>query len=182
MILRILMIRMSVLPGTAMIGAFFLHALYAKDMMESLHKNGGFSKITMEEAQSISKDPHVVFIDARSAEEYTSGHIPQSICLPHASFAEIYPLIQQALSQKATLITYCEGERCGLSEHLRERLSREGFQDVRVLSGGWLAWLAQGLPREVGEPSWKKGSMGLPSRDAGGNVPTMLPGRKIPIA
>ncbi|MBI2877650.1 MAG: rhodanese-like domain-containing protein [Candidatus Tectomicrobia bacterium] len=173
---------MSVLLGTAMIGAFFLHALYAKDMMASLHKNGAFSRITIEEAQAITQDPNVVFIDARSAEEYASGHIPQSICLPHASFAEIYPLIQQALSPKATLITYCEGERCGLSDHLRERLSREGFKDVRVLSGGWLAWRDKGLPWEIGEPSWKKGSMRLPSRGAGGNAPRMLLGRKIPMA
>lgn len=132
------------------VGLYLFHAGDSKGQETAL------KKITLDEAKILIKNSSVLFIDARSAEEFALGHIPNSLSLPNESYEQVYPLVKKTLAGKKTLITYCGGESCGLSELLGKRLAEEGFRDVRIFFGGWPAWLKEGLPIETGKASWKE--------------------------
>ena len=49
------------------------------------------------------------------------------------------------------IVVYCEGGDCQSSLLQAKRLSDEGFQDIRVMTGGWAEWKRTGLPAEKGD-------------------------------
>jgi rhodanese-related sulfurtransferase len=50
--------------------------------------------------------------------------------------------------RERTVVVYCEGGDCQSSLHLARRLHDKGFEDIRVLTGGWDEWKKAGLPEE----------------------------------
>ncbi len=82
-----------------------------------------------------------LFIDARSREQYASGHIPGAISFPLEEI-DASQLSLENLSSGRRIVTYCENRGCGLSVDLAVLLSELGFTEVYFFPGGWEAWRA----------------------------------------
>jgi rhodanese-related sulfurtransferase len=89
-----------------------------------------------------------LFVDARSAADYSAGHIAGAVNLPDQQFDEHIGPFLEATAADTRIITYCDGESCPLSERLAEKLSFAGFEKVFHLKNGWGEWKARGLPVE----------------------------------
>lgn len=99
-------------------------------------------------AKEIYDKGHVLFVDARSQNNYEQGHIPGAVSLPLGQFDEMIEsfLGKHALDQP--MVTYCSGRTCEDSHHLARLLLEAGFTDVRVFIDGFPGWEAEGYPVE----------------------------------
>ena len=68
--------------------------------------------ISIEEARALFLTNGAVFIDARPAEAYRSGHIQGALNLPPDNFEESLPDIMEQVPPDSLIITYCDGENC----------------------------------------------------------------------
>src|SRR4030095_4093404 len=100
-------------------------------------------------------DPNMKIIDARSAQDYTTGHVPGVVLLPNGAFRstrgvpdactpEEFAVTAGALGVRATDTVVCyDGTGGGRTWWV---FARFGHQDVRFLNGGFRQWTASGHP------------------------------------
>lgn len=83
----------------------------------------------------------ILWVDARSASEFASSHIPDAIPLSLDDWdSQIVELLAH-WQPGMRVIVYCDDRACGSSRTVAEKLRREyQFDDVRILHGGWSAW------------------------------------------
>ena len=99
-------------------------------------------------AKEIYDKGHVLFVDARSQDNYEEGHISGAVSLPLGEFDE---KIESFLSKHALdqpMVTYCSGRTCEDSHKLARLLLEAGFTDLRVFIDGFPGWEAEGYPVE----------------------------------
>ncbi len=89
------------------------------------------------------------FVDARGAAAYAQGHIPKAVHLPPVGHVDARSTLQE-LRKHETVIVYGEGSGCNLANGVADRLTSEGFKDVRILEGSWREWQDEGGPAESG--------------------------------
>jgi rhodanese-related sulfurtransferase len=86
------------------------------------------------------KDPSLLWVDARSQEDFDRGHIPCAIHFEIGAFdASLAPLVA-AWTSTTKIVVYCSSTECGVSRDLALRLRRAGFPQTWYLHGGWSAW------------------------------------------
>ncbi len=106
--------------------------------------------IPLAEAEKLFTEKRAVFFDARSREEYESGHISGARSLPWHDVDQQFIEATEDISLDTAIITYCDGETCNLSHDLAMFLKAMGFSNVRVLVNGWTVWQESRLPVEKG--------------------------------
>ena len=79
-----------------------------------------------------------------------AGHIAGALSLPMEEFDDHFPQIAPMLTPELTIITYCDGQECELSERLMVRLRELGYHNVRHLVNGWTEWHTAGLLTHMG--------------------------------
>ncbi len=104
-----------------------------------------FQEVTIEEAQDHFNE--AIVIDARSEENFQSGHIPGAINIPVKNFDSYIDKIFE-LPQNKLIIIYCEGIHCNLSHQLAEKLQTFGFKNLWIMYEGIEGWLKRNLPME----------------------------------
>lgn len=104
--------------------------------------------IAFEDAQVLFLDRGAVFVDARPVESFLMGHIEGARSLPWHDFDSRFSEVMSDLPLDSIIITYCDGENCGLSRELALALSAKGYQRVHVLLDGWRLWQEYNLPFE----------------------------------
>jgi rhodanese-related sulfurtransferase len=109
--------------------------------------------ISMDVAEKLFFTDAAVFIDARSEEDYTRGHIQNARSLPWHEVDLRFMGVTEALDLEMPIVTYCDGETCELSHDLALFLRDAGFLNTRVLVNGWTLWQQAGLPVESGSRS-----------------------------
>lgn len=82
----------------------------------------------------------VLWVDARSADDYRADHIPGAILLNLESWDELLPNFLDQWSPDKKVVVYCSAATCELSHEVAERLRKSGITSVFVLKGGWEAW------------------------------------------
>ena len=107
--------------------------------------------VSLQEIKTQFRNQTAVFLDARSAEDYTRGHIKGARSLPWQDVDQFFIDVTQDLELETPIITYCDGETCKLSHELAVYLIDMGFMNVRVLVNGWSVWQTAGLPVETME-------------------------------
>ncbi len=107
------------------------------------------SRISFQEAEKLCSACTAAFIDARSASDYAAGHITNAIHLPPAGHPDEAAALA-SLAGSRIVVVYDGDPSCRLAEGVARRLKARGFQDVRVLSGAWPAWVAAGGPGASG--------------------------------
>jgi rhodanese-related sulfurtransferase len=83
---------------------------------------------------------NVLWVDARSADEYETEHVPGAILLNLESWDQLFPKFLDRWSQDKKVVVYCSAAACELSREVAERLRKSGVPSVFVLKGGWEAW------------------------------------------
>lgn len=87
-------------------------------------------------------DHNIVILDVRSEDEYNAGHVANAINVSHDTVAE--KLSQLAQYKDKTVVVYCRsGRRAGVAEDI---LTKNGFNNLRHLTGDMNAWLEAKLP------------------------------------
>ncbi|MBW1643386.1 MAG: rhodanese-like domain-containing protein [Deltaproteobacteria bacterium] len=107
--------------------------------------------ISLSEAAKLFTEKTVIFIDARSDEDFREGHIQGAKSLSWQDVDQRFVEIAENISPDVTIITYCDGETCKLSHDLALFLIDMGFKDVRVLVNGWSVWQEGNMPVEGDE-------------------------------
>jgi rhodanese-related sulfurtransferase len=96
-------------------------------------------RIELRRTRELLKDG-ALFVDARRTEDFEHGHIPGAINVPPDASRSDRARRLANRSKAAPLVVYCESAQCPYAGLLARRLSREGFGNVSVFAGGWLAW------------------------------------------
>lgn len=85
----------------------------------------------------------VVWVDARSGDDYSQAHIPGAVLLNEDDWDALLPELLAVWEPDRRTVVYCSSEACQASESVAERLRTEvGLDDVYTLKGGWEAWQA----------------------------------------
>jgi rhodanese-related sulfurtransferase len=83
----------------------------------------------------------VIWVDARSGQEYRKDHIPSAIELNVDNFESNLPHLLELWQPGCRVVVYCDTLQCDSSHEMAERLTGEvGLSDVYVLYGGWASW------------------------------------------
>jgi rhodanese-related sulfurtransferase len=84
----------------------------------------------------------VVLLDVRSAKEYNEGHIDGAINISYDNIADNLSKLEKY--KNSTVVVYCRsGRRAGIAEEL---LSKNGFKNLRHLTGDMNGWLEAKRP------------------------------------
>lgn len=103
--------------------------------------------ISVAEANRLSNTPPVLWIDARSAEAFTHGHIPGAIRLTENEWESLLLPVMETWTPGQPVIVYCDQETCNASAAVAARLQRElPIETIYVLKGGWSAWQQANQP------------------------------------
>jgi rhodanese-related sulfurtransferase len=99
-------------------------------------------------AKEIFDNGNVLFVDARSQDNYEDGHIPGAVSLPVGQFDELIGSFLDRHAPDRPIVTYCSGRTCEDSHHLAQLLSELEFDNVRIFIDGFPGWEAEGYPIE----------------------------------
>ena len=102
-------------------------------------------EITAEEAWRLYRDG-IVFVDARTEEEYREGHIPEAISLPESQGPEGTAALAERLGRGRLVVIYCRSIECDEAHLLARALKEAGMENVVVFAGGIEGWEAAGYP------------------------------------
>jgi rhodanese-related sulfurtransferase len=100
-----------------------------------------FTRLNVQEAKD-KIDNGAQIIDVRTPGEYSGGHVPGSINIPHMSILAQ----KEKLAADKQLVFICQvGQRSALA---CEFAAAAGFKDLYNVEGGTEAWIKAGLPVE----------------------------------
>ncbi|HEK85570.1 MAG: rhodanese-like domain-containing protein [Candidatus Saccharicenans sp.] len=108
----------------------------------------GLVFISLPEAEELWSNRQAIFIDSRSASEYSRGHIPGAISIPLEEVQRGNEEILKILEPPEALVIYCEAGDCQTSLNLAKILYQRGYKNLKIYSGGWAEWIASGNPVE----------------------------------
>ncbi len=104
--------------------------------------------IEIEEAYRLYSKEDVVFVDARSREEFELSRIKGAVLLCYEEFDDYYEKASKELSDRNAIVVYCGGEECDLSILLADELYFMGYNNVKIFHGGCDEWEKAGYPVE----------------------------------
>jgi len=83
----------------------------------------------------------VLWVDARPAADFASGHIPGAVRLTEEEWEELLPELLNAWGPDCAVVVYCSSRKCQASGEVARRLREQvGLKAVSVLRGGWEDW------------------------------------------
>lgn len=84
---------------------------------------------------------NVLWLDARSAEQFTGGHIPGALLLNEDAWDDLLGPVLMEWTPDRPVVVYCSTQECAASHQVAGRLREQaGMENVHVLKGGWEAW------------------------------------------
>lgn len=95
-------------------------------------------EILLADAQSLD----VIWLDARSMEEFETDHIPGALYFNEGSWdSGLFALMEAWLGQPRPIVIYCGSASCGTSKRIADQL-RVSLPEAEIytLKGGWDAW------------------------------------------
>ena len=86
-----------------------------------------------------------LWVDARSAEEFSQGHIPGALLLNEDQWQQLLDGFLEQWDFDRMVVVYCNSDRCDASKAVAARLKQEfeELENIYVLKGGWQVWSAQ---------------------------------------
>jgi rhodanese-related sulfurtransferase len=107
-------------------------------------------QIKLGTAKSLFAAGAALFLDARDAGEYETGHIPGALRLSRDDALSEPERVKSLIPAGKPVVTYCEGGACEASLDLARALVDAGYRKVLVFVGGFPEWAAAGYPVERG--------------------------------
>ncbi len=99
-------------------------------------------EIRLDDARTL--DP--IWLDARSAADYSAGHIPNALLFNEETFDDaLMEVVGTWLDAPRPIIVYCSSAQCQTSSRVADRLrttllESEIEAEIYTLKGGWDAW------------------------------------------
>lgn len=90
-----------------------------------------------------------MFVDARPADEYGKGHIPESISLPFDTLDEQFEVFDQVLSSAGPVVVYCRNRECDDALLLALELRNMGKSNLLYYVDGFELWEESECPVET---------------------------------
>ncbi len=103
-------------------------------------------RIPRDAAIQLVKSGKAVFVDIRSFETYSKGHIKGAISVPRSQLIARF----REIPAGKYVITYCACVREHTAALAVVDLEAHGFKNAAALAGGWNEWTAAGLPTATG--------------------------------
>ncbi len=100
--------------------------------------------ISVNDAPRLMGHDNAVLVDVREEKEYKAGHIPDAINVPLSGLSKNINKLEKYKNKP--LILSCRTHNRSL--RAAALLSRQGFEDLKVLHGGFTAWQKENLPIE----------------------------------
>jgi len=121
-----------------------VQALYLRDRIpwESRVAESDFVEV----ATARSWGTEVLWVDARPNDEFERDHVPGAVSLNEDRWgAGLSEFLATQWSPDKKIVVYCSAASCNLAEDVARRLREEAKlpNQIRILKGGWEAWLAQ---------------------------------------
>lgn len=132
--------------GAALFALAFLPALvegfYLRDKMpwQSRVAESDFVEV----ATARNWGDNVLWVDARPNDEFDRDHVPGAISLNEDRWSEgLSQFLASQWSPEKKIVVYCGAASCNLAEDVARRLREEAKlpNEIRILKGGWEAWL-----------------------------------------
>jgi len=108
-----------------------------------------FARITVEELrEAFEQRRQLMILDVRNPRVFNAGH-PFGAQNAHApKFLDFYPQLAKWIATAETVVILCDSEQCPYSDRVAKILA--GHDNMKVLHGGWKAYVEAGLPIEKG--------------------------------
>ena len=121
-----------------------VQALFLRDKIPWQSRIAESDLVSVEMARSWGAS--ALWVDARPAEEFERDHIPGAVLLNEDRWSELLPqFLATQWSPEKKIVVYCSAASCNLAEDVARRLRAEAKlpNDIRILKGGWEAWLGK---------------------------------------
>lgn len=105
-----------------------------------------FRRISQKEAAELYKSGKAVFVDVRSHEQFSYGHIKGALSIPNSQLIQRW----REVPTGKLVVTYCACSAEQSSGRAVQTLNAHGIKHTAALVGGWQEWKAAGLPVAVG--------------------------------
>ena len=93
----------------------------------------------------LSEPDSTLILDVRTSSEFSTGHVPNAVNIPHDQLAGRLAEIEDF--RNASVVVYCEqGGRAGMAASV---LADAGFSTIRHLEGDMSGWRERDLPTET---------------------------------
>ena len=113
-----------------------------RQLVDSFHGDGSeLDAMDADELMAQMESGGVTLLDVRPEQEYSAGHLPGALNIPVEELQERL----RELPEGQTVVAYCRGPFCALSEDAVQLLREQGIEAVRFDSG-YPEWKASGLP------------------------------------
>ena len=112
-----------------------------------------FTTGPVELARNLKQAANFSVIDVREAEDYTKGHIPGAVNLPHDKWSTC-----EGLRKDTVNVVYCYSQVCHLAATAALEFAGKGYS-VMEMEGGFAAWKEHDLEIESNvsaSNAWKK--------------------------
>lgn len=97
-----------------------------------------------------------LFVDARSLNSYTEGHVKGAISFPVGEFDIQIDAFMNRFPVDQPIVTYCSGRTCEDSHQLAQMLVDFGYEQVSIMIDGFPDWKAGGHPVEYNVAKFTK--------------------------
>ena len=102
------------------------------------------SVVSVTAARNKFAEQGAVFVDARSADEYASGHIPGAVSVPFEELDSFFPVVLELIDSGRELVVYCSSSECDDGLLLSGELKQMGCSNVLLFVGGFDSWQEHG--------------------------------------
>ena len=114
--------------------------------LSNLPKAADAPLLRLADAKSLHADPATLFVDVRSASDYSFGRIAGAISLPEEEIEKRLPELRPRLERAKAIVVYCGSRDCGKSLWAALRLRQAGFAQTSIFPGGWNEWYVDSAP------------------------------------
>jgi rhodanese-related sulfurtransferase len=133
----VVLLAIALVPGA-------VEAIYLRDKIPWQSRVAESDFVEVETARGWGAN--VLWVDARPANEFERGHVPGAVSLNEDRWGEALPeFLAKDWSPDKKIVVYCSAASCNLAEDVARRLRDEAKlpNEIRILKGGWEAWLAK---------------------------------------
>ena len=119
-----------------------VEALYFRDKIPWQSRVAESDLVSVEVARGWGAN--ALWVDARPTNEFERDHIPGAISLNEDRWSEaLSEFLAREWSPEKKIVVYCSSQSCNLAEDVARRLREEAKlpNEIRILNGGWEAWL-----------------------------------------
>ena len=139
--MKALLRQSAVLVALALLPAA-VQALYLRDKIPWQSRVAESDFVEVQTARDWGAN--VIWVDARPSDEFERDHVPGAVSLNEDRWGEgLAQFLAKDWVPEKKIVVYCSAASCNLAEDVARRLGQEAKlpNDIRILKGGWEAWL-----------------------------------------